>query len=281
MKRLLALFTLISTWWCMLLKTQAVIIAIISATSLSGFLMHIHMVLDNKYSCTTAKAVMFTIWSIVFLAFGWVLTKNLKSNIKLAESHRNLEESHKKLEEMQVLLQDLAIRDPLTGLYNRRSMIEELTKLRSYVQREQRNKTRVSLVLIFMDLDYLKKINDSFGHLLGDAAICTVAALLKIEIREGEDFLCRYGGDEFCAAIIVEDYTDHRWLLKKIAKIIYRIKKSIKKAPFFVGNQPVPLSITVGAHIVNINETDVELELDKADKKMQEKKDRRKTRRVS
>ena len=88
-------------------------------------------------------------------------------------------------------LQEQRIRDPLTRVYNRRFLEEVGEKEFALAKRYQR-----PLTLIFLDIDEFKKINDQQGHLVGDQALKTVAALLSNYSRKS-DFIFRYGGDEF------------------------------------------------------------------------------------
>lgn len=87
--------------------------------------------------------------------------------------------------------------DPLSGLFNRRAFE---TRFDEELHRATRFGRSFSLVLI--DIDHLKKINDTYGHPIGDAAICTVADVLQSRLRR-HDFAARIGGEEF-AALIVE-----------------------------------------------------------------------------
>jgi diguanylate cyclase (GGDEF)-like protein/PAS domain S-box-containing protein len=84
-----------------------------------------------------------------------------------------------------------AIRDPLTGLFNRRYMEETLDRELLRVKRRHK-----PLGVIMVDLDFLKPINDSLGHEAGDKLIGAMGQFLKAHIRR-EDVACRYGGDEF------------------------------------------------------------------------------------
>ncbi|MFA5111363.1 MAG: PAS domain S-box protein [Desulfobaccales bacterium] len=84
-----------------------------------------------------------------------------------------------------------AIRDPLTGLFNRRYMEETLDRELLRVKRRHK-----PLGVIMVDLDFLKPINDSLGHEAGDKLISALGQFLKAHIRR-EDVACRYGGDEF------------------------------------------------------------------------------------
>jgi diguanylate cyclase (GGDEF)-like protein len=92
---------------------------------------------------------------------------------------------------LQEALRDQAIRDPLTGLFNRRFMMETLERELYRMQRKG-----ASLAVIMLDLDHFKKFNDSFGHLAGDALLSAVGQILLAHVRK-EDVACRYGGEEF------------------------------------------------------------------------------------
>jgi len=83
------------------------------------------------------------------------------------------------------------IKDPLTGLYNRRYMEIMLTH---ELQRAERSGYQVSLIM--MDIDHFKKLNDTYGHPAGDEVLRSLADLMKSQIRRA-DVACRYGGEEF------------------------------------------------------------------------------------
>jgi diguanylate cyclase (GGDEF)-like protein len=84
-----------------------------------------------------------------------------------------------------------AVRDPLTGLYNRRYMQEFLER---ELQRAVRRRRPVAVLML--DLDHFKRYNDTFGHSAGDKALAAVGETLLRAVRE-EDVACRYGGEEF------------------------------------------------------------------------------------
>lgn len=87
-------------------------------------------------------------------------------------------------------LRTQALRDPLTGLYNRRYMEDVLER---YANLAERNASPLSVVMI--DLDHFKRLNDEFGHAVGDSVLCEVAAAIVGTIRPC-DVACRYGGEE-------------------------------------------------------------------------------------
>jgi len=99
------------------------------------------------------------------------------------------------LQQRERRLQEQAISDPLTGLYNRRYISEFLPR---ELARSGRNTAPVAVILL--DLDRFKRINDSFGHEAGDLVLNSIGNLLKGKVR-GSDIACRYGGEEFALVL--------------------------------------------------------------------------------
>jgi diguanylate cyclase (GGDEF)-like protein len=95
------------------------------------------------------------------------------------------------IEQLQGALKEQAIRDSLTGCFNRRYLDETLERELSRSRREG-----YPLSLVILDLDFFKQINDTYGHQAGDQALIVLAETLRADIRQ-EDVLCRYGGEEF------------------------------------------------------------------------------------
>ena len=117
---------------------------------------------------------------------------------------------------------ELSIKDPLTGLYNRHYLEDYATKACSRVNRHKSN-----LVLIFIDLDNFKQVNDTFGHEAGDEVLKKVSAIFK-EIFRQYDIIVRYGGDEFI--ILIEDIKYDETALKNLLdKMVERIEENLKK----------------------------------------------------
>lgn len=105
-------------------------------------------------------------------------------------------------------------RDGLTGINNRRYLNKYLdTKI---CNRHRKKK----LFFVLMDIDSFKEINDTYGHIEGDAAIIRVAGILKEVCCGGNDFLARYGGDEFAIVCEREDCQEIENLLQKIHEIV-------------------------------------------------------------
>jgi len=131
-------------------------------------------------------------------------------------------------------LQQESIRDPLTGLYNRRYLEEIL-------ERETRRAVRAEygLGVLMLDLDHFKKINDTYGHDAGDSVLRETAAFLVKSVR-AEDTVCRFGGEEF---VIVLPLTDLRTAQARAE----RIRSNLREHTLLrQGNALVPITISVG-----------------------------------
>lgn len=107
------------------------------------------------------------------------------------ETEYQLQERNKELERLVDQVKELSITDPLTSLYNRRKMIEEIKKAQ-----HQLEENRQPFTIAILDLDYFKNINDQYGHTFGDIALQTFANLLKRQITS-PNIVARWGGEEF------------------------------------------------------------------------------------
>jgi diguanylate cyclase (GGDEF)-like protein/PAS domain S-box-containing protein len=109
----------------------------------------------------------------------------------LRTANDQLHERMTEIEKLQEELREQAVRDPLTGLYNRRYLDETLVREISRIEREQS-----TLSIIIADIDHFKSINDTYGHQVGDQFLVIIAGLMKRYARSS-DIVCRYGGEEF------------------------------------------------------------------------------------
>lgn len=114
---------------------------------------------------------------------------------ELAASHESLQRSNETIAEQAQQLKEQSIRDPLTGLYNRRHFDESARLLFEQALRHRR-----PLCLVVSDIDWFKRINDNWSHAIGDAVLRQVAAILRENLR-ASDLLARYGGEEFVIAL--------------------------------------------------------------------------------
>lgn len=129
--------------------------------------------------------------------------------------------------------QKLALTDPLTGAFNRRTFLELAEK---EIARTRR--ARGSLSLIMLDLDHFKQMNDRNGHLAGDEVLKGVVAITLTCLRK-EDFLVRYGGEEFC--ILLPSVA-----IDRAAVMAERIREAVEQARFSFKGRALSVTISIG-----------------------------------
>jgi diguanylate cyclase (GGDEF)-like protein len=138
----------------------------------------------------------------------------------------------KELEESKEKLYQLATCDSLTGLLNRRALYKDLDKIL-----EERKKILQPVGLALLDIDHFKKINDSFGHQIGDKVLAEVAKIIESNLRES-DIVARWGGEEFCIVFpgLQEDES---------MKILDRIRAQIEKSVIVLDAKSVKVSVKI------------------------------------
>jgi diguanylate cyclase (GGDEF)-like protein len=132
-------------------------------------------------------------------------------------------------------LQEQAVRDVLTGLYNRRYLIDAMER---EVHRATRRKE--SLAVIVIDIDHFKQFNDNYGHAAGDEVLRSVAQAMAGFVRT-EDILCRLGGEEF---VVVQTKTSADAVVQRANKLRQRIASH---EVFFEGERLGPVTLSIGA----------------------------------
>jgi two-component system cell cycle response regulator len=130
---------------------------------------------------------------------------------------------YRKVNELNEKIKYLALKDSLSGLYNRNFL--ELIFKHNFINLWQRQRFPLSVAII--DLDDFKKINDNFGHQKGDEVLKKLGEIITRKVRKG-DFPIRYGGEEF---LIIFPYV-HK---EEAYKIVYRIKEEFSKLDFGIG----------------------------------------------
>ena len=113
----------------------------------------------------------------------------------ISSLRKKLAEAHVGLEQAMLRIEDLASRDELTGVLNRRSLVDVLTQQKS---RADRYGPRFSLLMV--DIDHFKRVNDTYGHSAGDTVLARFAKAAAASLRQSDTF-GRYGGEEFLAVL--------------------------------------------------------------------------------
>lgn len=151
-------------------------------------------------------------------------------------------------------LDELAHRDPLVDLPNRRSFVASLERLIARVERHGEQ-----AAMLFIDVDGLKSINDKFGHPAGDEALIEIAQLLVASVRQ-TDFVARIGGDEF--GILLERADESRaW------QMALRVVETVVGSQFCVAGSCLPLSVAIGVGVIEPGD-DPQTVIGRADRQM-------------
>ncbi len=194
------------------------------------------IVIDEKYltSVTLLILILFTV--LLTFAFAFMTMDSLYDNLKR-----------------------LSIKDPLTGLYNRRYLQTNLRNLMKEVRRKER-----TFLLVFLDLDYFKKVNDTYGHNFGDEVLVWFSNLLKRNLRE-IDIVGRYGGEEFVVILTDTEIKDGYLTFERILNKAREYKWKYKN-----------LKVTFSGAIMEVSQENEHVRIldliDKVDKKMYEAK---------
>ncbi|WP_353349479.1 GGDEF domain-containing protein [Oceaniserpentilla sp. 4NH20-0058] len=127
----------------------------------------------------------------LFLGFGFTLCGFLLMGNEFSTLRQSLNDRHRELKGAVSRIEELAITDELTGLYNRRYLMQVLNQ-----QKALANRSHYQFVVCYIDLDHFKKVNDQYGHAFGDKVLSAFAGLIRSSLRE-VDVGARLGGEEF------------------------------------------------------------------------------------
>jgi diguanylate cyclase (GGDEF)-like protein len=149
---------------------------------------------------------------------------------------------NQRLQETMDSLERLATRDSLTGLWNRRSVLELLRRELARARREQR-----ALAVVMLDIDHFKSVNDLIGHLAGDEVLAEVTRRVATTLRSA-DVLGRLGGEEF---LVILSPADRQTAME----VMERARLACAAAPIPVNGRPLEVTISLGATIVEPERT--------------------------
>jgi diguanylate cyclase (GGDEF)-like protein len=183
-----------------------------------------------------------------------------RTEIELRNANQLLQLQVERVELLQAQLKELAIRDSLTDLFNRRYLQEMLD-----VEFARSKRSGTSLAILMIDSDNLKDINDKYGHKAGDDFLVHIANIVRSSVRAG-DIACRYGGDEFVVVLgnVTEDIAYVR---------AERLRKSIA-AHFIIQreDEKASVSVSIGIAMYPGHGSSGEALLQKADQALYEAK---------
>ncbi|MDF2987728.1 MAG: diguanylate cyclase response regulator [Eubacterium sp.] len=138
-----------------------------------------------------------------------------------------------RFKQQQDKLKEMASKDGLTGVFNHALLIDLFEK--EYLK-QQRNQGDLSFVML--DIDYFKKVNDTYGHTTGDLILRELSDILSNSSRTG-DIVGRYGGEEF--SLVLPDTNS-----ENAFKLCERIRKTVENYDFFTGKEHIKITVSMG-----------------------------------
>ena len=152
---------------------------------------------------------------------------------KLSDLLEEIRVKNDKISSMNKMLKMQVITDPLTEVFNRRYLFEILKREIARVKRYNE-----SLSVIMIDIDHFKKINDNYGHMVGDKVLKGIAKVLKERIRTS-DIIARYGGEEFVVILTNADIN----VAKRIAE---ELRQKVENLVFKIDDKSIKTTISLG-----------------------------------
>lgn len=187
------------------------------------------------------------------------VTEFVRTDEALLVANRRLQDQLGEIEILQDELREQAVRDTLTGLYNRRYLSETIKREFGRAEREH-----YPVSVVMLDIDHFKSINDSRGHAEGDAVLRFLGAQLREHIRPG-DMACRFGGDEF---VLVLPNTPSEIAARRADKL----RASLAESSVYWADNAESTTVSVGVAEFPRNGADTETVLAAADAAMYEAK---------
>ena len=214
----------------------------------------------NKWYQIQEKAVILKDSRSVLISIALDISLQKEAQSKLIDTHVKLTRQTQALQEAQAKLKEQANRDPLTNMYNRRYFSEMSEKIISIAKR-----TKQPLSFMMIDIDDFKKINDTYGHSVGDEVIKLLANKLIYTVRQS-DIVARFGGEEF-AIILPSTDTENAVLFAD------KIRKDIESISYKENGTSIKFTISIGVDKFNYeNDNNASDSLNRADKALYEAK---------
>ena len=189
-------------------KVYQYLLISMACTIISEFAFTIYI--DN-YGFSNLVGHYFKIFSFYFI-YKTIIAKGIQEPYDII--FREMKQTEQKLFEQNVNLTSLATLDGLTGLYNNRYLHERLEEETKLYERY-----KGSFVVMILDIDHFKKVNDTYGHLAGDKILKEVSQILKMNTRE-TDIVGRYGGEEFLIILAETTLNEGFMVAEKIRRAV-------------------------------------------------------------
>ena len=165
-----------------------------------------------------------------FSGLGGHITK-LRSRVK--QKNSELDSRNRQLELAFIRIEELAMRDELTGVFNRRHLMDTIR-----IEKQRCDRTGRSASICILDIDFFKNVNDKYGHLAGDQVLREIAATASAALRQTDCF-GRYGGEEF-ACVLTDTTTEGAMITAE------RIRANIAQLRFPHMDEELQLTISIG-----------------------------------
>jgi diguanylate cyclase len=190
----------------------------------------------------------------------WTLAKGASTNIVGAQWRMELSDSHTRLANALAKVEELASRDELTGLPNRRSILQTLD-----AELERMRRTKVSMGVGLLDIDHFKRINDSHGHALGDAVLKAFGLVARGSLRD-IDRLGRFGGEEFLMVLTGPADADG------MARVGERVRERLARHDWQALAPDLQVTVSIGLAVAEPGDT-AETLLERADRSLYQAKE--------
>ena len=160
---------------------------------------------------------------------------NATSSLILETNQGNIySEMHEVIDKMN----NLVLKDSLTGVYNRRYINEKLPEEIKHARNSEK-----SISIIMVDIDYFKKVNDTYGHLCGDRALKKFAQILSQGLNRTTDWVARFGGEEFLICLPGANN-------EVAGQIAERLRKKVEKSVITYGNKKFQITASFGINTI-------------------------------
>lgn len=159
------------------------------------------------------------------------------------------------LDEYRTQLEEISVTDDLTGIANRRKGLNHLRReFQAFIER------RAAFVVIIIDIDHFKRVNDTFGHTIGDVVLVQTARRIRDGIR-GDDLLSRTGGEEFM--VVTKDAS-----LESATSLAERVRLAVAAEPIEADGHSIALTVSAGVTVVRSQDASIDEVISRADAAM-------------